>query len=246
MSVLILASTSVMAQSLPNFKIMTEDWVPYQFYEGNELRGISVDLMVEMLERVGSSQDRSDIILLPWARGYQSLDEEENTVLFSMTRIPERENQFRWVGPVFHNTTYLIALKKKNIKISSAEELQNYWFGTIIDDASEIFLLRLGVNADNFERNSNSHSNLRMLYAGRIDFIVSGWEAFMSDAKLIGLDPDEFEIVYTVDSSDVSIAFHRNTPDWIIQKFQQALDSIKNEGLYDLILKKYEAFTRGD
>lgn len=246
LSALFLASSPVMAQSVPKFKIMTEDWVPYQFREGTELRGISVDLMVEMLERTGSSQTRNDIMLLPWARAYRSLEQEKNTVLFSMTRSPERENLFRWVGPIFQNTTYLIAPKKQNIKISSSEELQNYRFGTIIDDASEIFLLRLGIKADHFERNSNTQSNLRMLNAGRINFIVSGWEAFVSDAELTGLDPNEFEIVYTVDSSDVSFAFHRDTPNWIIQKFQQALDNIKDEGLYDRILKKYKAFEGGD
>ena len=65
LSALLIAMAPVAAETLPKFKIMTEDWVPYQFYEGTELRGISVDLMVEMLERTGSSQTRNDIKLLP-------------------------------------------------------------------------------------------------------------------------------------------------------------------------------------
>lgn len=242
LTALLFAATPVAAQTLPKFTIMTEDWIPYQFYEGSEMQGISVDLMVELLARTGSSQTRKDIQMLPWARAYRMLEKVENSVLFSMTRSEERENLFRWVGPLFKNTTYLIAAKKQNIKISSPEELHNYQFGTIRDDASELFLSRLGVGVDHFSRLDNTQSNLRMLNAGRIDFIVSGWEAFVSDVNATGLNRADFEKVYVVDSSDVSIAFHRDTPDWIIQTFQQALDDIKAEGLYDRIVKKYEKY----
>jgi len=243
---LLLASSPAGASSLPKFQIVTEDWVPYQFYEGSALRGIVVDLVVELLDRTGSTQTRKDIQLLPWARAYRYLQTRENTMLFSMTRSPEREALFRWVGPVFKNTTYLIAAKKRNIKISSPDDLQNYQFGTVIDDASEMFLLRLGLNVSQFHRNTRTQSNLKMLSLGRLDMIVSGWEAFVSDATKTGLDPNDYELVYTVDVSDVSIAFHRKTPDWIIDKFQQAFDDMKTEGVYERVFERYRKYVRDE
>ena len=246
LTALLVASAPVAAQTIPTLTIMTEDWVPYQFLEGPELRGISVDLMVEMLERIGSDQTRNDIQLLPWARAYRVMETRENTVLFSMTRTPEREPLFRWVGPIFQNITYLIAPKKRNIKIKSPGDLHNFKFGTIRDDASELFLLRLGLNVDQFTRNALTKLNLLMLNAGRVDMIVSGWEAFVSDVAITGLNQDDFETIYTVDSSDVSFAFHRDTPDWVIQRFQKALDDIKAEGLYDRIFEKYQTIGSND
>lgn len=239
---LIFSSTAATAETIPKFKIMTEDWVPYQFVEGSELRGISVDLMVELLKRVGSTQNRGDIQLLPWARAYRNLNKIENTILFSMTRTSERESLFRWVGPIFQNTTFLIAAKKRHIKISSLEDLQKYVFGTIRDDASEMFLIRSGLNFDAFERTSSSQTALRMLNAGRFDMIASGWENFVSDIAILGLNQNDFEKVYTIDTSDISIAFHWDTPDWIIDNFQQAFDEIKTEGMYDQIFKKYKSY----
>lgn len=203
------------------------------------MRGITVDLVTEILKRTGSAQSRKDIQLLPWARAYRSISKTENTLLFSMIRTPERESLFRWVGPLFMDTTYLIGSKKQKIKITSPDDLRSYHIGTLVDDASEMFLTRLGLDQKQFMRNTNSQSNLRMLDRGRIDFIVAGWEAILSDAKATGLNPDDFEKAYTVDSSEVSIAFHKETPDWIIQKFQQALNNIKAEGLYDRIFEKY-------
>lgn len=246
LSLILNMSSPVAASPLPKFAIMTEDWVPYQFIEGSELRGISVDLMVEILKRAGSSQSRSDIRMVPWARAYRYLQTEKNTILFSMTRSSERENLFRWVGPLFRNTTYLIAKKDKNIKITSPVDLQKYNFGTIIDDASELFLLRLGLQKAGFIRNSDTRSNLKMLNRGRVDMVVSGWEAFASDADKLGLNQADFEKVYTVDSSEVSIAFHKDTPNWIIQKFQKAFDDIKAEGVYDRILEKYRSYARDE
>jgi polar amino acid transport system substrate-binding protein len=244
LSVFLFAASSVVAQSLPKFTIMTEDWVPYQYYQGTELKGISVDLMVEMLARTGSSQSREDIELLPWARAYQTLNHQQNSILFSMTKTAERLNAFRWVGPLFNSSTYLIAAKKQNIKLSGQEDLRNYEFGTIRDDVSEMFLKRFGVDPESFTRHNNTLSNLKMLNAGRIDMIVSGWEAFTSDAYSLGVDPDNYEKVFVVDTSDVSIAFHKDTANWIIEKFQKALDDIKADGTYDRVIEKYKAFEK--
>ncbi len=71
-------------------------------------------------------------------------------------------------------------------------------------------------------------------------------EAFVSDVAITGLNQDDFETIYTVDSSDVSFAFHRDTPDWVIQRFQRALDDIKAEGLYDRVFEKYRVIRRNN
>jgi polar amino acid transport system substrate-binding protein len=224
---------------LPNFRIMTEDWVPYQFEKDGKMIGVAVDLLVLLLERTGSQQGRKDIKMYPWARGYRLLQTQENTILFSTTKTEERENLFKWVGPIFQNYTYLIAKKSKGINISSVKQLQKYKIGTIIDDASELFMKRLGLTLDQLERNINSIDNIKKLNIDRIDFVVSGWAAFENDARSLGVDPDLYETVFEVDSSDVFYAFNRKTPAWIIEKFQSELDKIKHSGQLDAIMKKY-------
>ncbi len=41
-----------------------------------------------------------DISFLPWARAYKYAKERENSGIFSMVRIPSREADFQWVGPI--------------------------------------------------------------------------------------------------------------------------------------------------
>ena len=43
------AAATDTAAALPQFLIMTEHWVPYQFEENGSIQGISVDLLVDLL-----------------------------------------------------------------------------------------------------------------------------------------------------------------------------------------------------
>lgn len=229
----------LMAQELPPFNILTEDWKPYQYKENGQLKGIAVDLLVRLLDKTGSAQTRKDIKLFPWARGYQLLQNQKHTILFSTTRTRKREGLFKWVGPIFQNTTYLIGRKNQNISIRSVEDLGQYRVGTIIGDVSEEYMVNLGIPLHKLQRNVKAVYNIKKLAIGRIDLVVCGWIAFVNDAREAGIDPELYGPVFTVDIADVSYAFHHETPDWIIKRFQVALDEIKTQGVLNELFKRY-------
>ena len=237
--IILITPTILLGQTLPEFIIMTEDWIPYQYEEDGRLKGIAVDLLVEMLKRTGSIQGRKDIKMYPWTRGYQIVQNQKNTILFSTTRTKEREKKFKWVGPIFRNTTYLIGKKSRDLRVNSAEDLVKFNIGTVIEDAGERYMVALGVPLTNLQRNTKAVYNIKKLEIDRIDFVVCGWTAFVNDAKQAGIDPQRYKPVYTVDTADISYAFNVQTPDWIIRIFQSALDSIKDEGKLTEINKRY-------
>ena len=74
---------------------ITELFPPFSYQDG-KLQGISVDLLEEMLEHMNTTLNRSEIKLLPWDQGYQMALQDNNTVIFSTGRIPEREALFKW------------------------------------------------------------------------------------------------------------------------------------------------------
>ena len=53
-AVLTFSPPAVLGQSVDDLTIMTENYPPYNFEKDGRLQGISVDLMVLMLEKVGS------------------------------------------------------------------------------------------------------------------------------------------------------------------------------------------------
>ena len=95
------------ADSVPQFTIYTEDYKPYNFEKDGKIQGIAVELLTQMLEKVGSSQAVADIKLVPWARGYNAVQKNEKTILFSTARTEEREDLFKWVCPIKTNAEEL-------------------------------------------------------------------------------------------------------------------------------------------
>ena len=76
--------------------VITEDFPPFNYYEGRELKGFAVEIVKTIQTRLGIS---NEIKVYPWARGYHFLKTRKNTVLFSTARSKEREDLFIWVGP---------------------------------------------------------------------------------------------------------------------------------------------------
>jgi len=239
-----LSATTAIGESFPKFRIMTEPWIPYQFEENGEIKGVSVDLLVLMLKRIGSKQTRKDIKMYPWARGYHYTQTIQNTILFSTTRTTEREDIFKWVGPIFQNTILLIAKKDRHIKINSPEELKDYSIGTVIYDVGEQYMVKLGFTLEQLSRNTAYVNSIRMLEGNRIDMVVMSWGSFSSFAESCEINPNLFEGVFVVKSDDIYYAFHKDTPDWIIKKFQNAFNELKTDGKLDELMKKYKSNTK--
>ena len=79
------------------FYIMSEELSPFNHTEDGKVTGFSSEIVLEICERVGHAKT---IQVMPWARAYKSILNEDNKVLFSTTRTANREDLFKWVGPI--------------------------------------------------------------------------------------------------------------------------------------------------
>jgi len=228
------------AQTIDDLILMTEEFPPYNFIEDGKLQGTSVDLMVLILEKMNSGQTRKDIRVLTWARSYKMVSEEKNTVLFVMTRTEERENLFKWVGPISTARNVLMAKKVKNIKISSADDVKKYKVGVVRDDAGEQLVIdRIGIKKEDLDITSRGELNIKKLNADRMSLIAYDENVAKWLIKKEGFNTEDFETVYVLQEGSHYFAFHKDTPDSLIMKIQSVLDEIKKEGEYDRILEKY-------
>jgi len=221
------ATTEAPAETaFPQLNLLTEEWKPYHYVEDGKVKGQTIELLLRILQRVGSNQGRGDVVFLPWARAYRQAQLEPNTVLFSTSRTPERENLFKWAGPILKFDSYFIGRKERNFDIRSSTDLHQYKVGVVIDGASAIFAKRHGIPEENTTYNSQGLFNIRMLAAGRIDFIPTQWENFERLATQAGIDPSEFEPVFLADTVRLNFAFNLDTPDWVVERFQSAFEDI--------------------
>ncbi|MGA9098291.1 MAG: transporter substrate-binding domain-containing protein [Methanotrichaceae archaeon] len=229
LSLLIPSAASTNQSTLPKDLIyITEQFPPFSYQEDGKPQGISVDLLDKMLSHMNTTLNKSDIKLLPWIQGYQMALQDNNTVIFSTGRIPEREALFKWVGPISPIKVVLFALNEKHIKINSPGDLRALKIGVTKDSAEGPLVIKAGANPSNLVERNNTTEIIDMLKAGTIDAWAYPDLVGMWLADKAGLNASKYEIVYELENeTPLYYAFNKNTSDSTVKMFQQALNQTK-------------------
>ena len=232
------------AQSAEKIQYMTEQNPPYNFEKDGKLHGIAVELLLEMGKQAGQPVEINEIRMLPWPRGYRTLEKIPGTSLFSMARTEQREELFKWVGPIMDLTIGLVAPKDKNLKIESIDDLKGLHIGSILDGAPEQLLLKAGYNADNLDRAPSPEQNIKKLVANRFDALAFNIDSTRYSMKSMGINPDAYETVYVLKQIQLFFAYNRETDDAFIDSMNAALADLKkkdNDGksFYDNLVSSY-------
>ncbi len=225
-----------------DIKMMIDNYPPYNMEVEGELQGLSIEVLDATLKQMGSKQNKFDVELLSWSKAYATAQKTKNSMVFSTTRTKSREKLFKWVGPVTKTTIGIIALKSKNIIINTPNDLKKYTIGAVKKDIGEILLLENGVpkqNINSIDGVNGIATNFYRLERDKIDMYAIETKVAKYSADLNGFDSDDYEVIYILENNELYFAFNRLTADSIIQKWQKALDTIKANGIYDNIIKKY-------
>jgi polar amino acid transport system substrate-binding protein len=234
--------TSYAEENATTITMLTEIYPPYNMEIEGKLTGIAVDLLDAMLETLDTGQGRDDVILTNWSRAYTMAEKKKNHMVFSTTRTEQREPLFKWVGPIAKTTVGVIAPKVKGIVINELSDLNQYRIGTILKDIGEQILLESGIQKTQLHSISGTNCidlSFKKMKNDRIDMFAYAIASATYNAKRMGHDLDDFEVIYTLTKGELYYAFNKNTDDTIIAQWQAALDTIKGNGLYDKIVQKY-------
>lgn len=234
-------TTPVFAQSLDDLVFITEEYPPFNFSVDGKTRGISTDLLVEILARLGASQTREDIDSYAWARGYEIALHNRNAVLFSTTRTAAREELFQWVGPIIRSEIVLMARKDRHLKLKNVEEInqRRLRVGVVLDDVGEQTLRELGVKKNRIFRFNMGAQLADMLQQGRIDLLAYGKQVSRWNLKSLGHQPESFETVYTLKPAAYYFALNKDADPQLVRQLQTALDQLKADGTLERIIKRY-------
>ncbi|MBT8508852.1 hypothetical protein AZH53_10600 [Methanomicrobiaceae archaeon CYW5] len=219
-----------------DLRIITEEFPPLNYAGADgKATGLSTEVVNGILERLNQ---RADIEILPWSEGYTLALAGPRVALYSTGRSDEREDLFKWVGPIVAFDQTLYARKDSGIQIKSLEAARKAGrIGVVKDDSRHLFLLEN--QFDNIATCNSDAECLRSLMAGTTD-LWFGSSANAGDiARREGIDSSALEAVYTVRTVPMYIAFSTDTPDSVIAEWQGALDAMKEDGTFDAISGKY-------
>lgn len=238
---LMVLAGAVRAEVDPNYSVvlLTENFPPYNmaingknFAQEDNIDGVAVDVVREMFKRAGVKYSLT--LRFPWDRIYKLALEKPNYGVFVTARLPEREQLFKWVGPIGPDDWVMLARGDSAINLTSLDEAKQYRIGAYKGDAISEYLVDKGVEHSTSLRDQE---NARKLMSGQIDLWATGDPAGRYLAKQEGVSG--LRTVLRFDSAELYLALNKEMPDEIVAKLQAALDQMRAEGFVDETLNNY-------
>ena len=217
-------------------RIITEEQPPFNYLGADGVAtGQATGVVNGILSRLNQ---KAAIEVLPWNEGYSAAVAGPAVALYATGRTDEREDLFKWVGPVATFDYVLYARAGTGPGINSLEAAKKAGLiGVVKDDARHQFLLE-----NRFENILTCESDaecLQNLITGKTDLWLGSSSNSATIAQKEKIDPGSFTGVYPVRTVQLYIAFSKDTPDRVITEWQNALDAMKRDGTFDTIRQQY-------
>ncbi len=218
--------------------LMTEEYPPYN-YTGKEngkeeTIGFAVDVVKRLQKIVG---DNSLIKMMVWREALEKLETTPNSAVFAIAKNPIREKKFNLLGPIGQGNYIFYAKAGNDIVINHLDDAKKYRVGVYKNDICEQFLRSKGFT--NLLVAETDSFNLERLLDGQIDlWLVGDLKAgFVSREK--GVAFDKINGTYTAFVTSLYIAFNKATDKKVYQRWQEALDKIREDGTIDKIRQEW-------
>ena len=208
---------------------------PLVFEADGGVYGVAPEVVRAIQAEVG---DGNPLKVVPWLRAYNQAQSKPRQALLAIVRIPERENLFKWVGPVFSEGDYFFQRHGAGLGIKPlADASKDVRIAVRRDGYTHQALKAKGFT--NLEVTQSYESSYKMLVQQRVDLVLMGERTYFYMVKKAGLEPELFERTdCKFAESSAWLAFSRDTPDETIARWQAALDKLKANGTYDAIMKQ--------
>lgn len=207
--------------------------------------GAAVDVVKAIMDKAGSPIDVDAIRTISWARAVEDTETVPGTMLFCMARTPQREERFKWVGPVAEVNLGLVAKVSSTIIINTPDDLKKYRIGAIRNSAPvDILEKKYRIPPSDLTLLSSDILQFRMLDSRRVDMITQADTAAPMWLEKINADQADFEMVYVLKELKLYVAFNKETDDRVVRRIQAALDELKapgddGESRYSRIMNRY-------
>lgn len=218
---------------------VTENLPPLNYLDNGNPQGFSVELLRLMTAHAGI---RLELQVLPWQRAMQVAEASPNSALFSLTRTPERETQFQWVGPIAQRRILLYRLaSRSDLALTQLSELGGARIGVVRDSAADRALQAAGLRPGiELEHGLDDATNVRKLLAGRMDYVaLLDWAAAWNLRQL----QLPYDTLHAVMEQDVSKSYwyglHPDADPSLARRLQAALDAIRRDGRYERLRQRY-------
>ncbi len=201
---------------------------------GRREPGYFDSLVIELFDKAGLQARLVD--QMPWKRQLEEADHESGHVIYPMTRSQDRENSFKWVGPVSRTIWNLYGFAMHGwAERGFSNILEDARIGVLMGSARETYLRARG--AQRLVIVPREELLLPMMRADRVDLIAIGGNVLryyidQANDEARGEDLPEIDGVVPYRSCYLYIAISGDVPDDDISGLQRQLDLFKTDGFF--------------
>ncbi|KZN34338.1 hypothetical protein N480_22300 [Pseudoalteromonas luteoviolacea S2607] len=221
-------------------RIVTLEYPPYQYLEGNMPKGIGVEIVTEVFKRL---KQPINIEFLPWGRAIRELQSGQADGIFTIYFSEKRQQTMLYSEQVLiMQSVSIFTRKDSGIRLAgNIRELselrvglvRNVSYGTEIDTA-----IKSGVIDQIVETNSGTQS-FKLLLADRVDVVISNKLGGMDIVRRLGIQNSVSPTPLYELPIPSYFAFSKNTQGKNLKaQFDKVLQAMKADGTYDAIIKQ--------
>jgi ABC-type amino acid transport substrate-binding protein len=230
-------STSSLIDAINQLTFITEESAPLNYRDKESIKGVSVGIVSEILRELESNIGPERFQILPWARAYTTLLNEDNIVLFSMVQTPERKSKFQWVGPIHRTNVVLFANKDDKPEGRSLKDFAQQRICAVREDVGAQLIATMGHSEKYTTLVHSPQQCAKMLHLGRVAMWAYGSDTGRWYLSKTGAKAEQFEEVLHLHESFRYIAFSNDVSQTVVNAFQSTLDYLSMNGRLQEIIR---------
>lgn len=215
----------------PGLRVAFRDgWPPFEFRQGEELRGLVPDLVGRLETQLGTSFNKQ--VIEDWQKAETALREGEIDILPALPRTPRREGQFLFSRP-YLSLPIALVIRDDGRFIGDLRELREERVGAVRLQASHEYLLINHPELDLYPVDS-IQDGLLALSNGDLDVMLTHIPGVsytvarlgLSNLRITSITPYQYEL---------RLAVRKDRPELmrIINKGLGSLDSTETDSIYN-------------
>lgn len=212
--------------------LLTEEYPPFNMSGSDgQATGVSTDIVRTLMK---NAHIDVTIDVVPWQRAVMLAHAKPNNCVFSMSRTPEREPNYQWVGPLVYNDWALFAKSGSARKPADIAEVKTTRIGSYIGDAIVDYLQSRGYQVDVA---ANDDLNPNKLLLGRIDYWATG--KLIGQYRLKQQNISDVEPVLVFNRTEMYLACHPGSSPQLIDRLNKLLVELNKHGDVERIYAHY-------
>lgn len=225
-------------EELKEIVVGCDEYEPYNYFDKNgDLVGIDADLAEEAFNRMGYSLT---YVLMKWTEKDSYLENGVIDCIWDAYSMNGKEDKYLWSDPYIYSREIIVV--NEDSTIGKLNDLDGRKIATLVNTRSESILLQGKLYPEIQPETVYSFQDMKeCLTALRQEYVeaAAGDRAYVE--KYIENHPGKLRIIEeSLETSRLGVAFSKDTDPELVEKLNETLKEMKQDGTIDEILKRYQ------